>query len=172
MPPRAPNLSHGSLSIIPDYITGRSNAGRRQECNSSLFRAPRIGRRQVIFVDQAMRRAAAVAPGMEIAGGPRANVPHERPEERERRVVPDLLERIREDIAQPELLNPEEQVAGIDRAIGHHAEFCGACRAANMREIGIILRIGKKTRAIDGADLGGPKVLNREGAKAAQVYRS
>jgi hypothetical protein len=45
--------------------------------------------------------ASAVALVMERAGGPGASIPREGPEERERGMAPDRIERIGKDVAEP-----------------------------------------------------------------------
>lgn len=114
--------------------------------------APRIGCRQVPFMDEAVRRAAAVAAEMELAGCPRTGISHKGPEKGERRVIPDLLEGIQEDIAEQELFPAEEEVAGIDRAVRKNAELRSAGWTADMCEFGVRLDVRQKSRTEDGAD--------------------
>ena len=95
----------------------------------------------------AMRGAAASAGRVDVAVAPGAVVPREGPEERECPAAPDGVEGVREDVPEPELLPAEEQVAGIDRAVGHDAQLCRAGRAAGLQQLGIMLIVGKEARA-------------------------
>jgi hypothetical protein len=69
-------------------------------------------------MDEAQRRAAGVALGMEPAGGTRTRISIKGPEKGKLRVFLDLLEGVREDISEQELFSAEEEVAGIDRTVG------------------------------------------------------
>ncbi len=64
-------------------------------------------------------------------------------------VMPDGLERIDQDIAEPKFLFAEEQIAGIDGTIGHDAELRGAGRASRLRELGIRRAIWHEARTED-----------------------
>ena len=66
-----------------------------------------------------------------------------------RLVMPDGLERIGQDIAEQKFLFPEEQIAGIDRAVGHDTELRGTGGTSHLRKLGIIHAIGYETRTED-----------------------
>ena len=100
-----------------------------------------------------MRRAAAVAFGMKPAIAHRAAVSVKPPEEIELRRAPDLFKGICQDIAEAELLHPEEEIAGEDRSVGHDAELGDARRASGLEELRI-RRIGKEAGTIDGLNIG------------------
>src|SRR5512139_842532 len=124
LPPRTPRTPrenqypmHFSVCSVPSaarLMPGRSSVLIIADPPSSPH-APGLGRAALAVVGIAVRRTPAVARGMKLAVGPGAAVPAEGPEERELRVAPDQLERIGQDVAQPELIEAEEQVAGIDR---------------------------------------------------------
>ncbi len=70
-----------------------------------------------------------MASPVEFAGPLRALVLRVRAEKGQRRVVPDRIEGVEEDVSQQKIVFAEKKVTRINRAIGHDAEFCGACRA-------------------------------------------
>ena len=93
-----------------------------------------------------------MAPGVKFTGCFRTAVFSIGPKICERRVVPDGLERIGQDIAEQEFLFPEEQIAGIDGTIRQDAEFRAAGRTSHLRKLGIVRAIGDESRAEDRSD--------------------
>src|SRR5512144_2689909 len=74
-------------------------------------------------------------------------------EKAEPSVVPDARKGVGEDVTQQEILPPEEKVAGVDRAVRHHAQFRGPRRAPHIFEFRVAFAVREKARAVNHAHL-------------------
>jgi hypothetical protein len=98
---------------------------------------------------EAVSGAAAVASGMKFTGYFRTAVVNSGSKKNERLVMPDGLEWIGQDIAEQKFLFSEEQIAGIDRAVGQDAELRGTGRTSHLCKLGIIHAFGQEARTED-----------------------
>jgi len=120
---------------------------------------------------ETMRGTAAMASGVKFTGCFRTAVFSIAPKICERRVVPDGLEWIDQNIAEQEFLFPEEEIAGIDRTIRQDAEFGAPGRTSHLRELGIVHAIGDEARTEDRTDMRGAEPLFYDGYELVKGNR-
>jgi hypothetical protein len=117
-----------------------------------MLTAPRIRRSDVVGKKKAVGWTTSMTLRMLQARCLCASIYGRTAKKVKRPVMPDGLEWIGQNIAEQKVFFSEEQIAGIDRAVGHDAELGGARRASRMRQLGIAPGVRKETRTKDRAN--------------------
>ena len=105
--------------------------------DNGFYKTPGVRAGNVMRVDVAVRRAAAMTSGVKMTLAARTGIPGWGAKKRERRMTPDGGKCVCKYIAEQKLPPSEKKIAGIHGAVRHDAEFRCSCRTANLAKLGI-----------------------------------